>query len=43
MKNDRLNGILTALRQGDCIILIGSGIFHVVWAALLERAVGGTG
>lgn len=43
MKNNRLNGILTALRQEDCIILIGSGISMwsglPSWKGLLEELV----
>ena len=32
MKKDSLKGIVTALKQEDCVILIGSGIS--VWSGL---------
>lgn len=41
MKKDRLKGIITALKQEDCVILIGSGISMwsglPSWAGLLEE------
>lgn len=41
MKKDRLKGIITALKQEDCVLFIGSGISTwsglPSWAGLLDE------